>query len=507
MTSLYPSASMTYEERVYVALRGVLFFLGIGMQVYGLFPSISAFGPGLGLWALLLVSIGTVCIAVSALTGRPPISRTMVWILPLDLVSIAIYTWLLAPKDAVFGVYVLLVVLYAMITSPRISLLAAIAFTTVYLAGHALSKSDTTLDLALAGLEGVSLLVVGYIASSATRRKREKDLEVARALKDRQLANEKLARRVGELHAVAEVTDIIHSSLDFDAVGPLVLDIILKVLDFSALAIFVVDKDKSETLFSASVGIPDTASDHGGGPDLGEVENHLTCQRVFDHSRLTVLFCATNEDMERLGEDDLLVVHTLASELVVAVENSRLYKLTRRLAVTDELTGLSNYRHMQQRLDEELTRARRYGKPLSLAMIDTDDFKGFNDAHGHLAGDKALSEFAGVFASVVREVDLVARYGGEEFAVILPETDVAGALAAAEKIREAFAGHRFADASGQRCCPLTLSIGYATFPTHAGDKEALLRESDDALYRAKNGGKNRVCAPLRTDMAETTSGD
>ena len=89
----------------------------------------------------------------------------------------------------------------------------------------------------------------------------------------------------------------------------------------------------------------------------------------------------------------------VASELVVAVENSRLYKLTSRLAVTDELTGLRNYRHLQQRLDEEVARATRYGKHLSLLMLDADDFKAFNDTHGHVAGDVALAELGAVIAS------------------------------------------------------------------------------------------------------------
>ncbi len=163
-----------------------------------------------------------------------------------------------------------------------------------------------------------------------------------------------------------------------------------------------------------------------------------------------VLFCSTAEDMEGLTDEDRIVIYALASELVVAVENSRLYKLTRRLAVTDELTGMSNYRYLQQRLDEEVTRAKRYGKHLSLLMMDADDFKGFNDRYGHIAGDMALAEFGGVLASIVREVDVVARYGGEEFAIVLPETDAAGAYVVAEKIREAIASHLFPDADGDQ---------------------------------------------------------
>jgi diguanylate cyclase (GGDEF)-like protein len=185
----------------------------------------------------------------------------------------------------------------------------------------------------------------------------------------------------------------------------------------------------------------------------------------------------------------------VASELVVAVENSRLYELTSRLAITDELTGLANYRHLQLRLDEELARAKRYGKHLSLLMLDADHFKEFNDAQGHVAGDVALAELGSIMGGLVREVDVAARYGGEEFSVVLPETDVAGAYVTAEKIREAIEVHEFADAEGQRTCRLTVSIGLASYPAHGQDKDSVLREADDALYHAKRGGKNRVRAP------------
>jgi diguanylate cyclase (GGDEF)-like protein len=210
-----------------------------------------------------------------------------------------------------------------------------------------------------------------------------------------------------------------------------------------------------------------------------------------------VVFCAEAAAIEAMEDEDRLVLQAVASELVVAVENSRLYKLTRTLAITDELTGLHNYRYLQQRLDEEIERARRYHKDLSMLMIDADDFKRFNDAHGHIAGDQALADIAQVFLKATREVDVVTRYGGEEFSIILPETDAAGAFVVAEKIREAVANHLFTGADEEATEHLTVSVGLATFPTHAQDKETLLRQADDALYQAKNTGKDKVRSPLQ----------
>jgi diguanylate cyclase (GGDEF)-like protein len=112
-----------------------------------------------------------------------------------------------------------------------------------------------------------------------------------------------------------------------------------------------------------------------------------------------------------------------------------------------------------------------------------------------MAGDVALADVASVLLSVVREVDVVARYGGEEFSIILPETDAAGAFVVAEKIRETISLYEFEDAGGQRGCHLTCSVGLATYPSHAQDKEALLKLADGALYRAKESGKDRVRSP------------
>jgi diguanylate cyclase (GGDEF)-like protein len=215
---------------------------------------------------------------------------------------------------------------------------------------------------------------------------------------------------------------------------------------------------------------------------------------VLERGTIMVVFCASGERLEHLVAEDRLLLTAVANDLTIAVENSELYKLTKRMAITDELTGLNNYRFMLQRLDDEIERARRFGRTLSLLMLDADDFKLFNDTHGHVAGDAALAELAAVMQKAVRDIDVVCRYGGEEFAVLLPETDADGAFVAAEKMREAIASHDFPDSDGDPNQRITVSIGFSTFPSPAADREALLRQADDALYAAKRGGRNRVRA-------------
>ncbi len=164
----------------------------------------------------------------------------------------------------------------------------------------------------------------------------------------------------------------------------------------------------------------------------------------------------------------------LEAEMTIVAEQS----------ITDPLTGLRNRRAFQKRLLEEVALSRRHRTPLSLAMIDVDHFKDYNDDFGHPAGDAALRQVARMLRTETRRSDLIARYGGEEFAVILPGTDLDGAAALCERFRTAVGR---AGCSGRR---LTISVGVASFD--GSDAEALVAAADDALYRAKAAGRDCV---------------
>jgi diguanylate cyclase (GGDEF)-like protein len=165
----------------------------------------------------------------------------------------------------------------------------------------------------------------------------------------------------------------------------------------------------------------------------------------------------------------------------------------RDMAITDELTGLRNRRHIMQRLAEESSRSRRTGRPLSILIFDVDHFKRVNDEHGHDAGDAVLRSVSAMAVRALRTTDLVARYGGEEFLVLLPETDSAGAALIAERIRSWIETMRV-ELEGLEIA-VTASFGAATFdPAVAGDgeSEALVKRADAALYRAKAAGRNQI---------------
>jgi GAF domain-containing protein len=251
---------------------------------------------------------------------------------------------------------------------------------------------------------------------------------------------------------------------------------------------------------------------------------YLNVPLVFNGRPVGVLVLIEKAQERHWTEDEVALATGLAEQAAVAIEHARLYKRVQDQAVTDGLTGLFNHRHFYERLEHEVARARRYATPVSLLMIDIDDFKLFNDRNGHLAGDAVLRGIAAVLQSELRQsLDIAARYGGEEFAVILPNTPMAappvtqmeidltgrireeradgeapppghrgGAEQVAERIRERVAGTRFLAADGTPLPELTVSIGVAVFPVRTSSPEDLIGHADAALYAAKRAGKDRV---------------
>jgi diguanylate cyclase (GGDEF)-like protein len=178
------------------------------------------------------------------------------------------------------------------------------------------------------------------------------------------------------------------------------------------------------------------------------------------------------------------VFNTLVSRLRERESQAEL----ERLSVTDALTGLYNRRHLMETLSSEAQRSRRLRRPFSVLLADVDHFKQYNDTHGHLAGDAALTKIANILRNTTRGVDCVARYGGEEFLVVLLEATVTTAVLVAERIRARVASEAFGEGR------MSLSIGVAECPAHGDTPETLIASADAAMYQAKAGGRDRVVA-------------
>jgi two-component system cell cycle response regulator len=169
-------------------------------------------------------------------------------------------------------------------------------------------------------------------------------------------------------------------------------------------------------------------------------------------------------------------------------------QLSMEMAITDPLTGLHNRRYMESHVTTLVEQALARGKPLALLVVDIDYFKAVNDVHGHDAGDDVLREFATRVKKSIRGIDLACRYGGEEFVIVMPETDMAVAAIVAERIRRRIAGEPFVIRDGSTALDVTISIGLAALAGVEDNAAAILKRADQALYRAKRDGRNRVVA-------------
>ncbi|HDQ26284.1 MAG TPA: GGDEF domain-containing protein [bacterium] len=180
----------------------------------------------------------------------------------------------------------------------------------------------------------------------------------------------------------------------------------------------------------------------------------------------------------------------LANQIAITLEKVYLYEEVEKMSVTDGLTGLYVHRYFQEKLENEIKRAARYGGNMAIVMCDIDFFKTINDTHGHLAGDQILKSMAMILKNNTTAVDTVARYGGEEFIIIMPDTDKDAAHARAVKIRKAVEAHDFR--YKELHIKVTISMGVAVYPGDAITRRTLVEKADKALYKAKEAGRNRV---------------
>jgi diguanylate cyclase (GGDEF)-like protein len=194
-----------------------------------------------------------------------------------------------------------------------------------------------------------------------------------------------------------------------------------------------------------------------------------------------------------IKKEDLQALRAIADYAAIAMENARNFQRLQELIIKDEHTGLYNVRHMRKVLEQEVARAVRFDRPLSLVFIDLDNFKAINDAHGHLAGSELLSEVGDVLHSSIRKIDSAFRYGGDEFALILVETPVQGAVTLSRRIRDRFHNRTFLE-SRNIPVKLTASFGVATLPDDANTASDLLHAADRAMYRAKALGRDEVAS-------------
>jgi len=340
---------------------------------------------------------------------------------------------------------------------------------------------------------------------------------------------------------------------DLDRLLRMIIEETTAVMDAERSSLFLIDRDRNEMWakiaqgaetaeirFPLGTGIAGTVGKTGEIINIPDAYQDGRFNPEFDKRtgfRTKSILCAPLRNMQgaiigavqvlnkrggAFTKDDESLLTALASQAAIALENADLYTKLRdlnqlledkveertadlvaanerlsvlnqeleQISITDSLTHAFNRRFFMERIRQEVKRANRYGSSMSLLMIDIDHFKKVNDTYGHQAGDRVLAGVAGLVATHLRETDVLARYGGEEFALIATPMDLEGARALAERIRQLVEEHTF---SGDAPVKVTISIGVSSWkPFLRENFEVLIREADDALYRAKAEGRNRV---------------
>jgi diguanylate cyclase (GGDEF)-like protein len=223
-----------------------------------------------------------------------------------------------------------------------------------------------------------------------------------------------------------------------------------------------------------------------------EKSRSLVAVPLVSQSSIHGMLCLDDFIPRTFDKNRISQILVLASFAAISIENAKFHEETHQLAINDSLTGLNNRRYFDKVLPQEYERAHRERLPFSLMMIDVDNFKLFNDTHGHHLGDRILATIGRVLRKTLRSIDFAFRYGGEEFVVILPETDLESAHKVAERIRQRVMAESRKLLRNQQDTPVTVSVGISSYPRDAACSMTLLAMADQLLYQAKRSGRNRV---------------
>lgn len=334
-----------------------------------------------------------------------------------------------------------------------------------------------------------------------------------------------LIEQVQGLTGILNVAQVVVSSLDLDEVLQNIVHSAMAIMDMPAGSIALYDEASSQLTLHAHAGLSEkfVALDRwqvkpGGLTreilDRGELfiindtlaadffTNPLAIEEGIRsliavpleiHQRtIGVLYLDDFKPREFFAEK-LELLSILSSFATMSIDHARLHERTKQLACTDGLTGLYNHRQFKKIFSDEVARANRYNKPLSIILFDVDDFKKFNDTYGHPNGDIVLQEMANLLRELLRDCDTIYRYGGEEFVALLPETALLEAIKVAQRIRI------FVETESPRFLTgitkthgITVSVGVAALPADGQDSSSLLKAVDDLMYQAKREGKNKV---------------
>jgi diguanylate cyclase (GGDEF)-like protein len=350
----------------------------------------------------------------------------------------------------------------------------------------------------------------------------EETLRQVEALRrDNEETRAHLEAKIQDLQSIYEIATAVAGTLDMEEIFRIIPERIRETMGLKDFCLLLYDPEIRMLTCRASAGMaPDVAADiriaPGEGisgrvfetgepvyiPDVRSSSEFLYGGRRTDvrsfmgvpllsKGRVIGVMNVNHPEPSAFDAESLATMRVLATHMAIAIENAELFQFVRTLAEKDSLTLLYNHGAFHEKLQVELERASRYGRPLAVMMLDLDNFKSLNDTYGHLVGDRVLVMTAGVLCAHLRKSDIPARYGGDEFAVILPETDLEAASAIASRIAAGVTQVRVEPGKGEMLS-FSVSIGYAACRPDSHNRQAILSVADRLMYESKRRGRGGV---------------
>ena len=405
----------------------------------------------------------------------------------------------------------------------------------LFLVGLFLGKNLGILSLVLYALAALlAILAFWMIFCEYKYRFNELNTNVTELKEENVKLNGDLNKAIFEIMALYEFTNILGVSVEYRNMLEQIIDAVQRIFNYDRCCLFIYDEDTNELFSRVQRGFPQEIESlkipleqfwYGktlktgqailiddlpreifqGKLDtfrhlelLGDTKSFIAIPMTVQSKIIGILLIA-KDTVAGFSHENLRLLFIIANEAALLIQNSRLYEQVYYSSITDGLTGVYNHKYFREQIELQVQQAKEYGFNISLALIDIDHFKSFNDTYGHQVGDIVLKEVARLIQETVPSDNLVARYGGEEFAVIMPDTQIDAAIALCENIRNKIANHFFR-AEDKAMLKVTVSLGVACFPEHIKNLQRMVEElidlADEYLYYSKDKGRNQVSSPV-----------
>ncbi len=397
--------------------------------------------------------------------------------------------------------------LYLFVT---MSIVAACAYVTKQTSGHPAEEAIRSMCL------GVLILTIGAWAyNRLARTKLEREIKTAEM--NAQSTGFTLSDRAREAELFARIGEIIETfaeTQELEAVLRRTTEVLKEILNVDVAVLQVYSDEENKFFMKAEAGghdikfcdnAVDDVLEKGMSRLINDLSSYSRYSEIADAGYTSMLMAPLKRRSDTVGllgvlstsgrhftDKELRILTTFTGQASLIIENAQLLEKTQALAIRDGLTNLFNHRHFQQTLKQQMDVAEENNDSVGLIMGDIDNFKKYNDAHGHSMGDIALRTVGRILIENTRGADIAARYGGEEFVIILPGTNLLGASMVAEKVCTEIAAHNFHGQESQPGKNLTISLGVTAFPKDGEEPATLIDRADKAMYHAKKIGKNSV---------------